>query len=122
MEIEKFNIGDWVMREGAMCRVNIADYVHHIEVEPIPLTEGIAKENGWKNDENKIYWRKKYDYISLLIRFGYPNNSAVVYVERGEWNIVALRYVMYVHELQHIVSALGLHDGLKKMNKTTKNM
>lgn len=35
------------------------------EVEPIPLTKDILKNNGWKRQWNYIYTNKEFPYIEL---------------------------------------------------------
>lgn len=122
--MEKYNlkIGDWVtytasdgqkkadkvsaIREGDMINVESQFWPFTSEsLEPVPLTEEIVKKNEriWKG--------------CLGIRNEGTNQSPhladwFVSISNGGWSI-EVRLIHFVHELQHIVWALGMDDRLK---------
>lgn len=76
-------------------------------IEGIPLFPEILEKNGWKRD-------KLVPYI-----YGHEaHNIEVICTPNSEWVDVTfkgdtLRRIKYVHELQHILWALGLDANLK---------
>lgn len=76
-------------------------------IEGIPLSPEILEKNGWKRD-------KLVPYI-----YGHEaHNIEVICTPNSEWVDVTfkgdtLRRIKYVHELQHILWALGLDANLK---------
>lgn len=74
---------------------------------PIPLTPKILEKNGWKRD-------KLVPYI-----YGHEaHNIEVICTPNSEWVNVTfkgdtLHRIKYVHELQHILWALGMDANLK---------
>lgn len=78
-----------------------------INIEPIPLTPKILEKNGWKRDKLVSYI---YGYEAHNIEVICTPNSEWVYVTfKGE----TIHRIKYVHELQHILWALGLDANLK---------
>lgn len=122
--MEKYNlkIGDWVtytaesgekktgkvsaIRERNMINVEGQFWPFASEsLEPIPLTEEIVKKNEW-------IWKEL-----LGIRNEGTNQSPrladwFVSISNGGWSI-EVRLIHFVHELQHIIWALGMDDRLK---------
>lgn len=122
--MEKYNlkIGDWVtytasdgqkkadkvsaIREGDMINTESQFWPFTSEsLEPIPLTEEIVGKNEriWKG--------------FLGIRNKVTNQSPrlddwFVSVSNGGWSI-EIRLIHFVHELQHIIWALGMDDRIK---------
>lgn len=76
-------------------------------IEGIPLSPEILEKNGWKRD-------KLVPYI-----YGHEaHNIEVICTPNSEWVDVTfkgdtIRSIWYVHELQHILWALGLDANLK---------
>lgn len=78
-----------------------------INIEPIPLTPKILEKNGWKRDKLVAYI---YGHEAHNIEVICTPNSEWVYVTfKGE----TIHRIKYVHELQHILWALGLDANLK---------
>ena len=76
-------------------------------IEPIPLTPEILEKNGWERDKLVAYI---YGHEAHNIEVICTPNSEWVYVTfKGE----TIHRIKYVHELQHILWALGLDANLK---------
>lgn len=107
-------IDDFVVVEGTFC-------ISCKELEPIPLTSEFLKKNGFEVRKLKVWYSNfignsneyKLKYISIERD---ENNST-------EWNVsirydkdiryANLRKIHYVHELQHILWALGVDANFK---------
>lgn len=87
---------------GVLCR----------NIDPIPLTPEILKKNGWKRISHKgLPWalfRKK----GCSVRIAYDSDDDKVPFSVGK-GIQELKNINYVHELQHILWALGEDANLK---------
>lgn len=83
---------------GVLCR----------NIDPIPLTPEILEKNGWKRDKlvSYIYGHKAH-FIEVICT---PNSEWMYVTFKGE----TIHRIKYVHELQHILWALGLDANLKK--------
>ena len=82
---------------GVLCR----------NIDPIPLTPEILENNGWNRDKLVAYI---YGHEAHNIEVICTPNSEWVYVTfKGE----TIHRIKYVHELQHILWALGLDANLK---------
>lgn len=133
MRVQDLKTGDWVEVDGRKRRVyeviaysdsaenkvrvleqwlkqkNV--YVRHPifekDIKPIPLTADILTANGF---------RPQWDYI-----FTFPANKPNelwLWDKDGEWEVTynnndLLTTIRFVHELQHLLWALGLDDNLK---------
>lgn len=76
-------------------------------IDPIPLTPEILEKNGWKKKREGWYIKTidKYDYLSA--EFGYEDGIRV-FLKRAVNGLYAkLNTANNVHELQHILWALG---------------
>ncbi len=73
-------------------------------VKPIPLTEKILEENGWR------YNRACLDFISSTESLKVYNDGKDYGVKKFSQFICKINYV---HQLQHILWALGINDNLK---------
>ncbi len=132
MKATEFRIGDYIMfvHEGVtpqLCRVSCIDETKPNEVwatpqcdpsillkigkedfAPIPLTEEILEKNGWKKQ------------CSNLDMSGWSNNHIKIYPQDKKlgggfsffYSGNSVQYVHYLHELQHILWALGLDDNI----------
>lgn len=84
------------------------------KVKPIQLTEEILKRNGWQEEHKE--WRKSFPYdIFILAPYIHSRTKeqwwsvdAVIGSDR-----TALHDIRYVHELQHILWALGFGDKME---------
>ena len=87
---------------GVLCR----------NIDPIPLTPEILEKNGWKRISHKgLPWalfRKK----GCSVRIAYDSDDDKVPFSVGK-EIQELKNINYVHELQHILWALGKDAELK---------
>lgn len=74
---------------------------------PIPLTPEILEKNGWERDKlvSYIYGHKAH-FIEVICT---PNREWMYVTFKGE----NIHRIKYVHELQHILWALGLDAELK---------
>lgn len=81
-------------------------------ISPIPLTPEILEKNGWKRISHKgLPWalfRKK----GCSVRIAYDSDDDKVPFSVGK-EIQELKNINYVHELQHILWALGEDANLK---------
>lgn len=82
---------------GVLCR----------NIGPIPLTPEILEKNGWERDKlvSYIYGHKAH-FIEVICT---PNSEWVYVTFKGE----TIHRIKYVHELQHILWALGNDANLK---------
>lgn len=84
-------------------------------IEGIPLTLELLKKNDFKEEQHQkdhaSEWYDFYHYdlgINVLYEVSKKGISFAAYLEGKK-----LREIQYVHELQHILWALGLNAGLK---------
>ena len=77
------------------------------DLDPIPLTPELLEKNGWKRDKlvSYIYGHEAHN-IEVICT---PNSEWVDVTFKGE----TIHRIKYVHELQHILWALGLDAELK---------
>lgn len=93
---------------GVLCR----------NIDPIPLTPEILEKNGLKEDVVGNYYTKPLDdethpfkrYLAVELK----RENWVVFIKyRRLHDCALLRKIQHVHELQHILWALGLDANLK---------
>lgn len=93
---------------GVLCR----------NIDPIPLTPEILKKNGLKEDVVGNYYTKPLDdethpfkrYLAVELK----RENWVVFIKyRRLHDCALLRKIQHVHELQHILWALGLDAEIK---------
>lgn len=101
-------IDDFVVVEGTFC-------ISCKDLEPIPITSEILKKNGFEVRKSKVWYSNfighSNEYILKYISIERDENNSI------EWNVFIkydkdiryanLRKIHYVHELQHILWALG---------------
>ena len=129
MKKSELKLGDWVLAGGSPIKIDelvegidaltiYDDETNEIEnysyddLSPIPLTEEILEKNGWKEDDE--IWGIDYTFGHLHIEF-FSNGKeieAMVSVT-DDRDVCCLRQIKYIHELQHILWALGMDDDLK---------
>ncbi len=88
---------------GVLCR----------NIDPIPLTPEILEKNGWKKRTEGWYFMMISKYMYLSVEFGYENGIRVFLKRTTDGLYVKLNVANNVHELQHILWALGLDANLK---------
>ena len=129
MKKSELKLGDWVLVGGSPIKIDelvegidtlsvyddetneIKDYSYD-ELTPIPLTEEILEKNGWREDDE--IWDIDYTFGQLHIEF-FSNGKeieAMVSVTDGR-DVCCLRLIKHIHELQHLLCALGMDDDLK---------
>lgn len=88
---------------GVLCR----------NIDPIPLTPEILEKNGWKKRTEGWYFMMISKYMYLSVEFGYENGIRVFLKRNTDGLYVKLNVANNVHELQHILWALGLDAEIK---------
>lgn len=88
---------------GVLCR----------NIDPIPLTPEILEKNGWKKRTEGWYFMMISKYMYLSVEFGYENGIRIFFKRTTDGLYVKLNVANNVHELQHILWALGLDANLK---------
>ncbi len=121
MKATELKLGDWVYTKNPItcedmpCKVKwihpstvlvdgYGTMVPCEEISPIPITNEILEKNGWTYYETQRYWEYQSEYeFTLIHRDG-----------KG-FEIEQVPYItfQYVHELQHILWALGMKDNMK---------
>lgn len=86
-------------------------------IEGIPITPEILEKNGFKVRVSRVYYTKLIGDANFLQR------NIAIERKRNDWAVfirykkipdsVLLRHTQHVHELQHILWALGLDAELK---------
>ena len=129
MKKAELKLGDWVLVGGSPIKIDelvegideltvYDDETNEIEnysyddLPPIPLTEEILEKNGWEEDDE--IWGIDYTFGHLHIEF-FSNGKeieAMVSVT-DDRDVCCLRQIKYIHQLQHILWALGMDDNLK---------
>ena len=80
------------------------------DLKPIKLTRTLLKKNGWKKTKESFktqsYYKKNFgvNVMTIITINGY---FRIVY------NITHIRYIQYVHELQHLLFGLGLNSEME---------
>lgn len=128
MKVEELKIGDWVLYKGKPAKVYSIDppsiYVDvnreilrtledDGDLEPAVLDTDTLKRAGWKwvkgnlwcNAESPLIVRDCDNVFNFYFR-------GCVYAEDKKAEVL-LKRLQYVHELQHILWALGIDDNLK---------
>ena len=129
MKKSELKLGDWVLAGGSPIKIDelvdgidaltiYDDETNEIEnysyddLSPIPLTSEILEKNGWKEDDE--IWGIDYTFGHLHIEF-FSNGKeieAMVSVT-DDRDVCCLRQIKYIHQLQHLLWALGIDDDLK---------
>lgn len=94
---------EWEFSHGVWC----------YNIEGIPLTSEFLEKNGFKEEQHQkdgtSEWYDYYHYdLGINIVYEVEENKFVAYLDGKK-----LREIKYVHELQHILWALGLNAELK---------
>lgn len=129
MKTDELKIGDWVFyvnpvtNEKEIAKVVGVTYndnfvmaetlsakrllVFDNEISGVPLTGDILGKNGWQ--KGAWAWGKLYLTLSPFVD---EVNGFGVFAENGT-DCVNILEIKYVHELQHLLWALGWEDDLK---------
>lgn len=94
---------EWEFSHGVWCN----------NIEGIPLTPELLKKNNFKEEQHQkegtSEWYDFYHYdLGINIVYEVEGNKFAAYLDGKK-----LREIQYVHELQHILWALGLNTELK---------
>lgn len=95
--------GEWEFSHGVWCN----------NIEGIPLTPELLGKNNFKEEQHQkegtSEWYDFYHYdLGINIVYEVDGNKFAAYLDGKK-----LREIQYVHELQHILWALGLNAKLK---------
>ncbi len=82
-------------------------YVMLKDVRPIPLTAEILEKNGWKKKDT--YYVKG----NISVKFYKYNDTIVRIIDLYTDNYLIWHEINAVHQLQHILWALGINDDLR---------
>lgn len=94
---------EWEFSHGVWCN----------NIEGIPLTPELLKKNNFKEEQHQkegtSEWYDYYHYgLGINVVYEVEGNKFAAYLDGKK-----LREIQYVHELQHILWALGLNAELK---------
>lgn len=94
---------EWEFSHGVWCN----------NIEGIPLTPELLEKNGFKEEQHQkegtSEWYDYYHYdLGINVVYEVDENKFAAYLDGKK-----LREIQYVHELQHILWALGLNAELK---------
>lgn len=94
---------EWEFSHGVWCN----------NIEGIPLTPELLEKNGFKEEQHQkegtSEWYDFYHYdLGINVVYEVEGNKFAAYLDGKK-----LREIQYVHELQHILWALGLNAELK---------
>ena len=87
-------------------------------IEGIPLTPELLKKNGFKEEVDGKYYTKtldnEEDFLARYLAVERKSDNWAVFIKyRKLTEYALLRKIQYVHELQHILWALGLDAEIK---------
>lgn len=121
IEAKDLRIGDYVECNDCICKIiKIDSYEEEVVVEesdgstiaydsldcedlsPIPLTDKILEANGWEEDKVGCMWKRFGDQ-----KIEYFNGSVSSFFHNLN------NHVLYVHQLQHILWAMGLNSDIE---------
>ena len=87
------------------------------DINPMPLTSEILEKNGFEVRVSRVYYTKLIGYANfsqIYIAIERKRNDWAVFIRYKKMpDSVLLRHIQYIHELQHILWALGLDAELK---------
>ena len=115
MTKEELQIGDWVNNDincmpekvneigSGLVMLEYNDLYKYDEISPIPLTDGILKENGFEY-HHKNYASLSYEHPFQLKMKEWPDENGL----GGLWTISDIIEIRYVHQLQHALRLCGI--------------
>lgn len=102
--------GGYIMLKGLnWSELLVGYYKDYREIDPIPLTPEILEKNGFNMREDTVAYAK----TRLGLKPLGDNKGYQVGLGSLRFLFVKARVIKYVHELQHILWALGLDANLK---------
>lgn len=133
MRAKDIKTGDWVAYDGHNVKVTSVSQQLCIlkgeqltySVAPkgicgIRLTEDILERNGWAFDQSQRCWALAIDERDGVFLKAIPyddgsayDNTSYFIDKEVDYERVLLNDIHYVHELQHLLWALGLDDKMK---------
>lgn len=122
MKATELKLGDWVSFKGKPFQIfSIAREVvwydegtSHVmikDVEPIKLTEEILEKNGWQKVRINPFYTSYFEYK-------FVHEEKPTFYKKMQDTAIYLDFfkrepIPFVHQLQHILWALGIDDNLK---------
>ena len=119
MKAKELKLGDCVSYKGKVAKIHSIDspciyvdvddeiwgtFEDDDELSPIPLTKEILEKNGWEEGD----WCFIKNFLTLVPHENKAKGfSFSVYGGKSRYNI------KYIHELQHLLWALGMDNDLK---------
>ena len=80
------------------------------DLKPIKVTRTILKNNGWKKTKESFktqsYYKKNFG-VNIITIIATNEDFKVIY------NTTHIRYIQYIHELQHLLFGLGLKSEME---------
>lgn len=126
MENKELKIGDLIEWDGRhcivdcipedVCRVVATDYIATWfapvkDLNPIQLTEEILRKNGWVEEPKYREWKHPLRPNICLAKW-YGTDGTKYWGFGAGTDVTYIHDIRYVHELQHILSALGKDDNI----------
>ena len=123
MNIQDLRIGDHVLYKDDPCKVcSLNGTIACIEpkrgvliesLTPTPLTFDLLTKCGWSHLHDEIR-TLPFDFGTLNVVYAKNFDEYIISVSaKDKADTVVLRRVKYVHELQHVLLALGIEEDLK---------
>lgn len=123
MNIQDLKIGDYVLYKDEPYKIwSLNGTVACIEpkrgvlvesLTPILLTFDILTKCGWSHLHDEIR-TLPFDFGTLNVVYDKSTGIYIISVSaKDKVDTVVLRRVKYVHELQHVLWALGIEDNIK---------
>ena len=121
MKAKELKLGDCVSYKGKVAKIHSIDspciYVDvddeirgtledDGDISPMPLTSEILEKNGWRERKHSEYTAYENGWYELF-RVGQEGSWAFCHYDDF------LASIEYIHELQHLLWALGMDDDLK---------
>ena len=121
MKAKELKLGDCVSYKGKVAKIHSIDspciYVDvddeirgtledDGDISPMPLTSEILEKNGWRERKHSEYTAYENGWYELF-RVGQEGSWAFCHYDDF------LTSIEYIHQLQHILWALGIDDDLK---------
>lgn len=119
IKVEDLKIGDVVKYKQKVYTIEAISKgaTFFNDLDPIPLTPEILKNNGFKLISDKYYIRllgAPYKYLSRNLSLEHKSTGWKVYIRYAAVkHSVLLCTIKYVHELQHILWASGEDSSIK---------
>ena len=128
---------NWQIKKGTICEILSIDLFHKycselnwvtvsnpnsyidkvrlrcIDIEGISLTPEILEKNGWKKRAEGWYFIMISKYSYLSVEFEYNDGIRVFLKRTTDGLYVKLNTANNIHELQHILWALGKNANFK---------